>query len=258
MSTSLTSDATKHFSHVLQKKLCEQECIRSRFGILTCTNKGPYELIHKKDASLMIPGITDNNNVRTRIYKKLSSSLTIHAQCKISNSSGLGHISELSVNRSAIMHELVTRNSNGKEYKIILVNTELSTSKKGNLGLSTRRNEFISLIKEFELHKRYNEGYNIFFCGSLNFKLFSPKITNNINRELLTIMNQSIINEKNNNKLLKRNELKMYMDELISEFSNKNTENKYSSKVYGIQFNNNLKQKMSGIILETSIKTLKY
>ena len=132
--------------------------------------KNKYQLFGKKDASFMVRGITENNNVRTRIYGKENIPM-ISTNFKLSYT--IGSVESMSVNRQAIC---LTFSNSSKNF--IIVNTELSYNDGANLGLSDRQKEFMSLIREFELHKKYKEGYNIIFCGSLNFKLNPFKMLN--------------------------------------------------------------------------------
>jgi hypothetical protein len=119
-STLTGSNSTKHFPHVLGKFLLA---------------KG-YENIYKKDASFIIRGVTQNNNVRTRIYKKITPS-TPFGLSLIKNklsSNTIGQLSTMTVNRQAIYNELTINNKN-----LIVVNTELSSNDSVNFGDSDRR-----------------------------------------------------------------------------------------------------------------------
>jgi len=60
--------------------------------------------------------------------------------------------------------------------KIIIVNSHFFFSARRinneiNTGYTKREKEFFNLLKEFNLLPLYNEGYNVFFCGDLNFRL---------------------------------------------------------------------------------------
>lgn len=250
MATSITSNATKHFPHVLQKLIAPEVCTRSYLGKLTCVNNGSYELVHKKDASFIIPGITENNSVRTRIYKRQTEPPNIsinNIKFKLSTSSGFGHISELSVNRAAIMYSFDLL-KNGEKIKIILINTELSSN------LSDRKKEFISLIKEFKLHQKFNEGHNIFFCGSLNFKLYPMNLINNKKSIIYDFMRTQIIKkyeQKNNipGLFLNKNELYLYIDELISDIYKNNKKN-FKSKLNINNSMNSLNKIINNIVKE--------
>lgn len=213
-----SSNSTKHFQHVLSKFLISKE----------------YKLLYKKDASFALPGITENNNIRTRIYELNNGNNIISNPIINKLSRNTVGLSQLSLNRQAIYNEITI---NGK--KLILINTELASYNNGNLGLSDRQKEFMGLIKEFELHKKYNEGSNIIFCGSLNFKLNPIKIMNNSNKEeLYKVLKDYIITKyesNNNNKLLEINELKVYINNLIERLHNKD-----NTAIENIIKNNNI------------------
>jgi hypothetical protein len=104
----------------------------------------------------------------------------------------------------------------------------------------------MGLIKEFELHIKYSEGFNIIFCGSLNFKLNPIKMINNHNRLILynTVKkyiennyqsqiselpensnpeNSNPENSNPENNLMKYNELHAYLDKLISNLNYNNS-----------------------------------
>jgi len=195
------SDSTKHFPHVFGKYLLSIQ----------------YELLYKKDASFMIRGLTENNNVRTRIYINTNNKPEItNIKCRLSTNT-IGQVSKMSVNRQAIYIEMKYF---GK--KIIILNTELADYTNGNLGVSDRQKEFMGLIKEFELYKKYSENYNIIFSGSLNFKLNPIKMINNEYKSILYNKLKEYIEKKykNNtlrNDLLEINELKKYLDKLINK-----------------------------------------
>ena len=61
---------------------------------------------------------------------------------------------------------------NGVETKMIFVNSHLYYNKKGNTGLKERKIEFIKIIQEFDLVNYWLNGYNVFFSGDLNFRLY--------------------------------------------------------------------------------------
>ena len=200
------SDSTKHFPHVFGKYLLSKE----------------YKLLYKKDASFMIRGVTENNNVRTRIYIKSGLNISV-IKNKLSTNT-VGQVSKMSLNRQAIYLEI---NLNDK--KLIVVNTELASYTNGNLGLSDRQKEFMGLIKEFKLHEKYNDGYNIIFCGSLNFKLNPLKMINNeykldVFNEIKEYIEKKYISN-NTKDLIKYNELKIYIEDLIKKFKKFNNAN---------------------------------
>jgi len=191
-------NSTKHFPHVLGKLLLKQN----------------YKLMFKKDASFMIRGVTENNNVRTRIYQLNDKNNIKNITNKLSLQT-VGQLSSMTVNRQAIYIDCVI---NGK--KCIFINTELSP-----LSLNDRKKEFLGLITEFELHKKFADGYNIIFSGSFNFRFNLIKAINEESRiKIFDIVSKKITNTyegSNKKKLLDMNELKIYMNQLKNELSNK-------------------------------------
>jgi hypothetical protein len=213
MKTVTGSNSTKHFPHVIGNFLNSKGYVSS-------------EKL-KKNASTMIRGISENNNVRTRIYIKRDNKFNIYEDEFIAKLSvkTVGQFSTMSVNRQAICYDI---NLNNK--KIIIVNTELASYNNGDFGLSDRQEEFMGLIKEFKLHEKYNNGYNIIFCGSLNFKLNPFKMINNDNKSIIyKELKNKILKKYNINTykkdLLKYNELKVYVENLIRKINNNNNLN---------------------------------
>lgn len=82
----------------------------------------------------------------------------------------------------SIYTELIFQCHNKKQYKFIFINSHLFYDKDlENTGLEERKREFEALVKEFDLVNKWNNGngYNIFFLGDLNFKLFTVSNTKN-------------------------------------------------------------------------------
>jgi len=209
------SNSTKHFPHVIGNFL-------KSIGYITSEKL-------KRDASTMIRGISENNNVRTRIYIKIDCNFKIYEDEFISKLSvkTVGQFSTMSVNRQAIYYDIKLNNK-----KIIIVNTELASYNNGDFGLIDRQKEFMGLIKEFKLHKQYEAGYNIIFCGSLNFKLNPLKMINNDNKlKLYEVLKTNIVKKygSGNKDLLKYNELNLYVENLIHKINNKNNIDKIIS-----------------------------
>lgn len=94
-------------------------------------------------------------------------------------------------------------------YKLIFINSHLFYKKDGNTGLKQRAKEFLDLMKEFKLAYYYGEGYSIFFCGDLNFRIFKQSInlSTNKNFKISENMAKQIINLSNNNLNNTSNEL---------------------------------------------------
>jgi hypothetical protein len=182
----------KHFQHIFQKVVVEIS----------------YDKVYEKDAKFALTGVTENNNVRTYIYKKhnykdLDKNSII---CKLSKST-IGTLTTSVLNRQAIYIELIINNK-----KYILINTELDNSTNN----SKKELEFIGLLKEFDLHIKINEGYNIFFCGSLNFRLNIEK--NNFDTNLYGYLLKRV-ELLSNKELMNINGLKIYLEHLINKYS---------------------------------------
>lgn len=183
----------KHFQYIFQKVVVEIY----------------YDKVYEKDAKFALTGVTENNNVRTYIYKKnnykdLDKNSII---CKLSKST-IGTLTTNVLNRQAIYIEMMINNK-----KYILINTELDNSTNN----SKKEIEFLGLIEEFELHKKFNEDYNIFFCGSLNFRLNIEK--NNLNTNLYDYLLKRV-ELLSNKELMNINGFKIYLEHLIKKYSN--------------------------------------
>ena len=160
-----------------------------------------YSLLDKEDASAF--GIKDKN-VRTRIYynnytvvynkvlnkvknkvkNKVYLSNTIKNQSntntnkfiikkysyKISSKSGLSTFLRGTIYKGSIFFRLEFT-KNDVDYKFIFVNSHLSYKN----DLSNGQKQFIDLIEEFNLITYWKKGYNIFFLGDLNFRVYSIK-----------------------------------------------------------------------------------
>jgi hypothetical protein len=190
-SVGLLGGTHKHFQHIFQKVVLEIS----------------YDKVYEKDAKFALTGVTENNNVRTYIYKKnnykdLDKNSII---CKLSKST-IGTLTTSVLNRQAIYIEMIINSK-----KCILINTELDNSNNSKKEL-----EFLCLIEEFKLHKKFNEGYNIFFCGSLNFRLNIEK--NNLNTNLYGYLLKRI-ELLSNKELMNINGLKIYLENLINKYS---------------------------------------
>jgi len=136
--------------------------------------------------------ITSVDNIRNNFFiKKISYG--------VNNKSIVRKVFELSLFKTNIFLELIIE-KNSKEYKFIIINTHLYFSKNNSdTGLTQRTKEFFDLIDDLKLDNYYKEGYNIFFCGDLNFRLYSiDKKNKNINYK--EISNSIISNYLKDNK----------------------------------------------------------
>jgi len=86
-----------------------------------------------------------------------------------SKHSGFGTIMNKTLFKGAI-YIRVEIMINGKIVKIISANSHLFFKADEETGLSKREKQFLSILSEFNFAKKLKEGYNIFFCGDLNFR----------------------------------------------------------------------------------------
>jgi len=209
---------TSHYQHILNDKLIEKDYLR----------------LLKADASkTTLPGfLKTSKNVRTRIYYKEAvvvnniygeledgkylSDVTNYAKAKVlasrinakkkyiirtigfttSKKSGLGKLSTVSIFTRLKIECIPSK----KQIQLIVINSHLYfTPDSQDTGLSERKAEFLSLLDEFGIPKSYKEGFNIFFCGNLNFRLSKKKTASNT-------ISAGIINHFKENSNLRINE----------------------------------------------------
>jgi len=209
------------------------------FGKCITTNE-KYKRLLKVDAFLTFT--LYNRNVRTRIYYNEDSVcnkedkvnnqkfkyLIKEFEYKKSKKSGLGEHLKGTMYKGSLFTKLVIKKIiDTTEIKFIIINSHLSfkpPNSKGNTNLNKREKQFYDIIDEFELKKYYNNKYNIFFCGDLNFRLALNATQNNdknfIKRseEIITKFSKKDENNnnKNNNKIYNK-----YIDELYKSLQNK-------------------------------------
>ena len=144
-----------------------------------------------------------------------------------SRKSGLTSVSDGTAFKSSILTRVELVDKKNNEYKFIVVNSHLFFKGNGNTGLVKRREEFLKLIMEYKLYELYNKGYNIFFCGDLNFRLSYPTFSNKSNIQAYSqyILNQQvngIIGNKNLNSYNIKNELYQILNEKLTNGKTKN------------------------------------
>jgi len=143
--------------------------------------------------------------------------------------SGLGTILKNTLYKGSIKVKMTIRYDE-YDYKIIVVNSNLFYKHDGNTGIKEREEEMVKLIEEFKLVEEWNDGYNVFFCGDLNFKIypynskknkgikntqkifssFRSKIPNENYINYNQISNNIIKNYINNNSLYKKESSNIY------------------------------------------------
>ena len=225
-----------------------------------------YKICFEKDAAKI--GIYDKN-VKTRIY---TNNNTVHndnklyykffiesLEYKLSKESGLGTIEDRTLYKGSIFTKLNIK-KNSKEYKIIVINSHLYFKGKINTGLQKRLDEFMQLVDEFELIKQWKDGYSIFFCGDLNFRLnYRENLSKIVNEDYIKdiiktyVLDNSPYKVNSTSVLKNKNELyshvKNYVDKLKVE-----KRNEFSGKTY---FNiKDLYPKMFFYLIHKSIENI--
>ena len=241
------SGITNHFQHILNIEL----------------GKINYYRISKTDESKTIVKIFNKNirvrfyinqiKVSTKLYKPLKNSYFSEDKYskKVNNSNKkydyylkscivkrstksfgyekfnlLGRIFKGTLFKGAICLEVIIKNSNEKIIKLLVLNTHLYYKNSIDTGLENRKEIFLKLIKEFELVEKMNDGYNIFYCGDLNFRLhhYIKKLNNHsIQRNIIKeyILNNSLYKHESSKKFIDGYELKnkLIKDELVNYFN---------------------------------------
>jgi hypothetical protein len=264
--------------------LCTQKSVSSTFRtpmhfphvFKSFIEKYYYEQIDKKDPSNPLSqGLTDNYNIRIRIFKKQNIVNKIYEKkfTEIEDGSFRTYFRN-TANKTAILLKI---NINGIDYNII--NTDLYSLKVGdkpmyNNGLLYKQQEFLAIIKDFKLYSKYADKYgnngkiisgeNIILTGSLKFNINPLKMTNIIvNNITKTKINTYLLKLKNSNKekLKKYNELYKYLKKLINNYNNKNNilQESNISNIIGNTNKNNILQEsnISNIIGNTNNKKFK-
>ena len=85
--------------------------------------------------------------------------------------SGLGTVLKSTLYKGSIKVKMTLRKDE-YDYKLIVVNSHLFYKHNDNTGIKKREEEMIKLIEEFNLINEWHDGYNVFFCGDLNFKIY--------------------------------------------------------------------------------------
>ena len=174
--------------------------------------------------------------------KKINHYFIKNVEIKKSKQSGLGNLLKETIYKGSIFTKLNII-KNGVPFKMIIINSHLFYKKNKDTGLNVRKKEFTDIIKEFNLIKLWKEGYNIFFCGDLNFRLVSydgnkspsyDKISKNIINSYVN--NNSLYKYNFTDKHKSANELYSYLNYLhISKNSNQNEKNFYLELLSSIE-----------------------
>ena len=234
-----------------------------------------YEQVYKYDPSnKSTKALTDNYNIRTRIFKKnATTSITVNSK-QIENGSFRTYFRN-TANKNAV---LFTFKINDKTYNII--NTDLYSLKVGNKpmynnGLLYKQQEFLAIIKDFKLYDKYANGEQIILAGSLKFNINPLKMTNILTNgktkiyEILNILHSKHIYHQINRPDLKQyNELYKYLNKLINNYSKPNIQstipnnikNQYNLEYVKVKnlldkFKTNLKMNITGSSKHENIRS---
>ena len=173
----------------------------------------------------------NDKNVRTYVYQRKDYNGVKYCYLEKSVKSGLSSVMNGTLNKGSILLKLNLEENNQK-FDYIIVNSHLFSNKKvlNEIAFAKRKDEFFNLIEEFNLPNNYKRGYNIFFCGDLNFKLLNPRLykkefdstiinnylKNNANKftEKYKKTNEliQILNNNSNSKIKKLNSISIYKD----------------------------------------------
>jgi hypothetical protein len=207
--------------------------------------KNNYKQIKKDSTKTPLSSLlTDNYSIRTRIFKS-----TLITNCEetitfdeIKNGSFRNYFRD-TANKTALLCRInIKNNSREKIYNII--NTDLFSLKYNsrpmyNDGLLYKQQQFLAIIKDFELYNKYAYGENIILAGSLKFNIYPLKMTNILNSNNRQKVNTYLLGLKdrsNKNKLKEYNELNKYLDKLINYYKKPNNSiyrliNNYEKKI---------------------------
>jgi hypothetical protein len=230
-------------------------------------NKYNYELLCKSyytsSRFSLLKFNPHERNVRTYVYKRVDFKGIKYTEFIKSTKSGLSSIKEKTLNKGSIALRLELEEKNNK-FNFIIVTSHLFSNKieSNNIASSKRKKEFFDLIHEFKLPNYYNQKYNIFFCGDLNFKLLNPKSylknlenikSNNLKNIKIPgisskeISNKIIYNYLNNNKN-KFTEKYKKTNELIKILNNQKLLNMKLNDNYKYLFNQLMKNFKENIL----------
>lgn len=167
----------------------------------------------------IIENISYKNNTNNKIEYKIS-----EVGCKYSKNSGLGYSTSSTLYKGSILTRLVLKKNHDTLYKFIVVNSHLYYDVEENTGIEQRKDEFNDLLDEFKLNDFFNEGYNVFFCGDLNFRL-THKRTDKLSKNELAIKIIEKFGNKSYNEQTNENNFKNYNNELYKLINEKKQNN---------------------------------
>lgn len=170
-------------------------------------NSLKYKLLFKKEVSVATTSglFKSSRSVRTRVYVKEDYLNHVEKSPQYFKNNDNKKEKNLALNvtvpkeenkklkikdhifRGAILSRLILNKPNGKkenQIPIAVVNTHLyykHPKENGDDGIEERMKQFMEICKIFKLAKLYEEGYNIFFCGDLNFRIVPSFTYNKVN-----------------------------------------------------------------------------
>ena len=166
------------------------------------SDKVSYNISHMyKDSSNENESYTDR---KLKLDDKYEQKYVIHkVGVDKSKYSGFGNVSGATAFKGAIFIRLEFYNTHTKKIiKIVYINTHLEFGEQSNgtTKFSRRKEQFMKLITEYKLAILYDDGYNIFFGGDLNFRLFKGDINTPIrNKDKVLEISEEIIKLFNSN-----------------------------------------------------------
>ena len=151
--------------------------------------------------------INDNNIDYSYIIKSFGSKKNVKHE--LGSSTGLMFKKEFTFYKESIFTRLEFLNGK-KEYKIIIINSYLFYK---NTDIAKSKKEIDNIINEFKLIEYWAKGYNIFFCGDMNFRLNCDIGQNKINKSIMQeyLLNKSLYKKNSFKELILKNELYKYI-----------------------------------------------
>lgn len=187
--------------------------ITEKIGVMKKKNKKPFNIYEN------ITYKAKKNNSKHNLFEIIGYGIYN------SKHSGFGTIMDKTLFKGAI-YIRVEIMINGKIVKIIVANSHLFFKADKETGLSKREEQFLSILSEFNFAEKLKEGYNIFFCGDLNFRFkntINNKASLTFSEKMLRILREEDrIMSNVFSKYSIKNELYTYLQQLKNESFVKN------------------------------------
>jgi predicted transcriptional regulator len=182
-------------------------------------NSNRNSIYSQNNTSSVISNSNSQKNISKNVNNNSNEIKIFLEESNISTMSGLSSSLQGTLFKGAIYIKIIII-LNKVEYRFIFINTHLYFTGDGNTGYSKRKEEFMSLLSEFDLYNSFANDYNIFFCGDLNFRLTSKDIINPSN---IIKLNNSQLNQILSPNGLKINSSQIIKNELYNLLNNLNT-----------------------------------